>query len=227
MKKLLAMFFSLAFISSTPAQFFGGYADGVTSVPTGKNTFGPALRMVYDDFTFDLPGNIVQFQMVGRNNTIGAVGMQWEIRAGVSAGNGGTLLVSGFALSGTFSPLPLDGSFGTPPAGPGQYGYFDSAPSIPIPLTPGTYWIGLAPIEQGGSWDVTSSQGLGGIGHPLNNGNAYYYDSSNPGANFVSMGADDFGLRIFTDVPTVVVPEPGSLALLGLAILGFLLRARR
>lgn len=227
MKKLLSCLFVLVTLHASRAQFFGGYADGVTSVMTGINTFGPSFRMVYDDFTFDLPGNIIQLQMVGRNNTIAPVGMQWEIRTGVSAGNGGTLLVSGFALNGTFSPLPLDGSFGTPPAGTGQYGYFDSGPSVPIHLEPGTYWIGLAPIQQGGSWDVTSSQGLGAIGHPINNGNAFYYNSADPLADFVSMGANDFGLRIFTDVPTIEVPEPTAFALFGLAVLVFCGRPRR
>jgi len=231
MKRLLLASMVLSVVASGHAQFFGGYADGLSSVPTGKNTFGPALRMVYDDFTFDLPGNIIQFRMIGLNNTIAPVGMQWEIRTGVSAGNGGTLLVSGYALNGTFGPLPLDGSAGTPPpgtppAGIGAYGYYDSGPSIPIHLDPGTYWIGLAPIQQAGTFDVTTTQGLGGIGHPLNNGNAFYFDSSDPQADFVSMGDQDFGLQIYTDVPTVVAPEPSVLALTGLAVLGLILRRK-
>jgi hypothetical protein len=222
MKKCLLVLAALTVLSSAPAQFFGGYADGVTSVPTGKNTIGPALRMVYDDFTFDQPGNIIAFEMVGLHNTGSPVGMYYEIRSGVSAGNGGTLLYFGDNLSAVGGFLPLDGSYGTPPAGPVGFGYgwYDSGPTSTIHLGAGTYWIGMAPLESFGSFDVTSTVGLGAVGHPINNGNAFYYDSSNPSANFISMGANDFGLRIITDASTV--PEPGTLSLISLAAMGFL-----
>lgn len=216
--------------SSAHAQFFGGYADGITSVPTGyNNPIGPALRIVYDDFTFDVAGNITQFEMIGLNNTGSPVGMYYEIRTGMSAGNPGTLLFSGLNLSATAGALPLDGSAGTPPAGSGQYIWYDSGPTnFPsLHLEAGTYWIGMAPVEQFGSLDVTSTTGLGSIGHPINNGNAFYYDSSNPSLYYVSMGANDFGLRIFTDANTSV-PEPGTAMLVSLALVGFLaVRKRR
>ncbi|MGH9801864.1 MAG: hypothetical protein ACRD82_15995, partial [Blastocatellia bacterium] len=89
----------------------------MTSVPTGKNVIGPALRMVYDDFTFDLAGNIVRFEMIGRINTGSPVAMHYEVRSGMSAGNGGSLLLSDTTPSAVVGPLPLDGSFGTPPSG--------------------------------------------------------------------------------------------------------------
>src|ERR1044071_2812882 len=123
MKKLLTLFAALTFLSTTQAQFFGGYADGVTSVPTGKNTIGPALRIVYDDFTFDLPGNIISFEMIGLDFTGSPVGTHYEIRTGMSAGNGGTLLFSGDQLGATAGYLPLDGSYGTPPSGSTGAGY--------------------------------------------------------------------------------------------------------
>lgn len=221
---LLAVIVCLA--AHGQAQWFGGYADGVGSLATGVNTFGPAHRMVYDNFTFDLPGNIIQFRMIGLNNTIGPVGMRWEIRTGVSAGNGGNLVVSGYALTGTSGDLPGVG-YGTPPPGPGRYQYFDSGPSVPIALGAGSYWLGLAPIQQGGSWDVTTTQGLGSIGHPINDGNAFYYDSSNPSLNFVSMGSLDYGLQIFTDGNTnLPVPEPAT-AVLCCAALGAAARRTR
>lgn len=226
MKNCLIALLILSSLTSH-AQFLGGYADGLTSVPTGRNTFGPALRMVYDDFTFDLPGNIIQFQMIGRDNTGSPVAMYYEIRSGVSAGNGGTLVASGLTPTASSGPLPLDGSFGIPPAGSGSYGYYDAGPSIPIHVDPGTYWIGLAPLQGFGSWDVTSTQGLGAIGHPINNGNAFYYNSADPLANFASMGAHDFGLRIYTDVPTTFIPEPNSLSLIALGILGFFRRPKQ
>lgn len=205
--------------------FFGGVADGVTSRPTGKNTFGPALRIVYDDFTFTLPGNINGFEMIGRDNTGAPVAMYYEIRTGMSEGNGGTLLFSGTTPSAAAGDLPLDGALGTPPPGTGAYRWYDAGPSPSIHLEPGTYWIGLAPLQQFGSFDVASTQGLLGVGLPINNGNAFYFDSSDPAANYVSLGDLDFGLRVATDA--AVVPEPAGVAWFSLAAVGFCLGRRR
>lgn len=208
--------------------FFGGYADGITSLPTGRNSIGPALRMVYDDFTFLLPGTITGFEIIGRNYTGNPVGMYYEIRTGVSEGNGGTLLFSGLSFSAAAGYLPLDGSLGTPPpptgAPGGDYMWYDSGPSAPINLNPGTYWIGLAPFQGFGSFDIASTQGLLSTGLPINNGNAFYYDSSNSSMNFVSQGSHDFGLRVATTAS--VIPEPrqtgallGAAALIGLVVM--------
>lgn len=229
MKKLLALILALmvvlTFQASAQAQFFGGYADGVTILPTGRNApIGPPLRMAYDDFTFGIAGDINGFGIVGRNNTGLPVAIYWEIRTGMSAGNPGTLISSGTSPSAVFSPLPESGAFGTPPAGPGQYGLYEGGPPTNIHLNAGTYWIGLAPLEQFGSFDVTSTSGLGSIGYPINNGNAFYFDSSNPSLNYVSMGANDFSLKI-TTVANTTVPEPGALTLIGLAAMA-LIRSR-
>jgi hypothetical protein len=194
--------------------FFGGYADGVTSVPTGKNTFGPALRMAYDDFTFYLAGTITGFEIIGRDNTGSPVGMYYEIRTGVTEGNGGTLLYSGNTPSAAAGDLPLNGSLGTPPSGTGNYRWYDGGLTTPIQLPPGTYWIGLAPLQGFGSFEVASTQGLFAEGTPIDNGRAYYYDSSDPAKNFISQGGTDFGLRVVTTA--TVVPEPGTWALFGL-----------
>lgn len=224
MKKCLYSLATLTLLSSAHAQFFGGWADGVTSMPTSKTA--SLTRLAYDDFTFDLAGSINGFGIVGRNNTGSPVAIYWEIRTGMSAGNGGTLLFSGTSPGATISPLAENSIFGTPPSGPGQFALYEGAPLVPFSVPAGTYWLGLAPLEVFGSFDVTSTQGAGSIGHPINNGNAFYYDSSNPSANYISMGANDFGFKITTSAPTSVVPEPGTLALLGLAALS-LLRLRR
>jgi hypothetical protein len=207
--------------------FFGGYADGLTSLPTGRNTLGPQLRMVYDDFSFFVPGSITGFEIIGRDNTGSPVGMYYEIRSGVSEGNGGTLLFSGFTPSAAAGDLPLSGSFGTPPPGTGNYRWYDAGPSTPIQLEPGTYWIGLAPHQGFGSFDVASTQGLLGEGLPVNNGNAFYYDSSDSAKNFVSQGANDFGLRVVTTAAVVPEPRTAGLLLLGAAAGLLVLRISR
>jgi hypothetical protein len=214
---------ALAQLNGSPG-FFGGYADGASSLPTGKNTFGPALRMVYDDFTFYVPGKIVGFEMVGRDNTGSPVAMYYEVRTGMSEGNGGALLFSGTTPSAAAGDLPLNGAFGAPPPGTGNYRWYDAGPTTPISLDAGTYWIGLAPLQGFGSFDVASTEGLLSVGGPINNGNAFYFDSSNAGATFVSQGATDYALRVATEAS--VVPEPGTLALLILGGATLCLRAR-
>lgn len=127
----------------------------------------------------------------------------------------------------TISPLPTNGSFGTPPPGGGQYVLYEGGfpGGTTLHLEPGTYWIGLAPLQSFGTLDVASTMGLGSVGHPIDNGNAFYYDSSNPGLNFVSMGANDFGLLIHTTASTI--PEPGTLALVGCGVVLFVCRRKR
>ena len=221
MKKFLFFLIGFALVFSAHAQFFGGWADGVTNVPTGKNTIGPGLRIVYENFTFDLAGDIISFDLVGGDTTGSPVGTHYEIRTGMSAGNGGTLLFSGDSIGATFVPLPLDGSAGTPPSGIGTYGRYAGGPLSTIHLEAGSYWIGLAPLESFGSFNVTSTSGSGSIGHPINDGNAFYYNSADASQNFISMGDLDFGLRIYTAASTI--PETGTLTLValgGFALLG-------
>jgi hypothetical protein len=232
MKKSLFLLLSIAVVSSAQAQFFGGYADGVTSLPTGDNVIGTPLRIIYDDFTFDIAGDIMGFDLVGLDNTGSPVAMYYEIRTGMSDGNPGTLLYSGTTASAFESPLPTNGSFGTPPSGSGTYARYEGGfpGGSELHLAAGTYWIGLAPLESFGYFAVASTQGFGSIGHPIGNGNAFYYDSSNPSLNYVSMGATDFAVQVDTLANTnVAVPEPSITALIAVAaVAGFLgRRARR
>ena len=227
MKKWILSLLAFMSLGTTQAQFFGGYADGITNAATGNNSLGSTLRVVYDDFTFDVAGDIVNFGLVGRDNTGAPVAMYYEIRSGMSSGNGGTLLFSGTSPTAVFSALPLSGAYGTPPSGSGTYGLYEGGPgpSTPIHLEAGTYWVGLAPLQQFGSFDVTSTQGQGAMGHPIDDGNAFYYNSSDPLANFISLGASDFGLRIDTLASTI--PEPSNVALIGLAALSVFLWRRQ
>lgn len=237
MKKILLAALAFFFCStSIQAQFFGGYADGETSVPTHYNTIGGLVKkMVYDDFRFDLAGDIVGFEMIGNNFTGSPVGMYYEIRTDMNDGDGGTLLYSGYNLSAVMGFLPVGSAFGTPPAGPTGYGYgwYDSGPASTIHLDPGTYWIGMAAFEGFGSFNVTSTHGLNGVGHPLDDGDAWYYDSTAPDPQFVSMGDLDFGLRIFTAQNTItesdpegMVPEASALVWLPVGLLPFLRRRK-
>src|SRR4051812_24157957 len=167
MKKMLLCLIAFGLVHAAQAQFFGGYADGVTAVPTGDNAFGTFVRLVYDDFTFDVAGDINTFSIIGMNNTGLPGAMYYEIRTGVSEGNGGNLLFSGITPNAIIVPLPVNGSAGTPPAGAtGEYSRYIAGPSVALHLAAGTYWVGLAPVEGFGSFDVTSTQGLGSVGHP-------------------------------------------------------------
>lgn len=230
MKKFFVVIVTFALLETAHAQFFGGFSDGLTSVPTGNQVIGPPFRIVFDDFTFDLPGDITDFSILGLDHTGSPVAMYYEIRTGMSAGNAGTLVTSGTTTGATSVPRPTDGSFGTPPPGSGQYiEYFGGFPGgSPLHVAAGTYWIGLAPLEGFGDFAVATTQGAGSIGHPINNGNAFYFDSSDPSMNYISMGANDFALRIDTLSGTnTAVPEPATFSLLALGTLGFVAWRRR
>ena len=96
----------------------------------------------------------------------------WEIRSGVSSGNGGTLVGSD----------PRRGHADRPHPDPG---YFYDAPPVqitatvaPLVLTAGTYWLSVIPTEPtifvGNQSYVMTTSGLNSVGTPPgNDGNSF------------------------------------------------------
>lgn len=242
MRKWLIVVIGLASVSLAEAQFFGGYANGGSGIRVQKGTSGfPPLQIVYDDFTFDVAGDITRLGMVGADYTSLAYGLYWEIRTGVSIeaggtpwpyglGNttGGTLLFSGTLSWPTITPLALDGSAGTPPRLSDYFHPYSLVQGVfptgsPLHLEAGTYWIGMATVASSGWFNLATTSGQGAVGHPIDNGNAFYYDMFYGGA-FISMDTQDFGYRIDTIASTV--PEPDILTLLTVAVAGFFIQRR-
>jgi hypothetical protein len=141
------------------------------------------------------------------------VGAEYEIRSGVSTGDGGTLVASG-ALSSGFSWTSFGVGFDSPSYGTLGVYRLDIG-GLSVALEPGEYWVGLRPEALTGS-DVVAllgtTSGTNAIGTPPGNDGNSYLDSSLLGFTFDPANAD-FSVGI-TDVP-----EPSTLLLAGLGLL--------
>jgi hypothetical protein len=180
---------------------------------------------------FDVGAGGWQVQSVFSNNVLASGGAPvanlsafYEIRQGVSAGNGGTVVASGLAAATTTA------------TGRQLFGFYDEytvrVSGLSINLSPGKYWLAVYPDDHNlDYYVVTGTLGTNAIGSPQgNNGNSftrstvngYYYNPTEYDwfTYDVSMGVDGQYLN--------TVPEPGLLTALGLGITGlFGLQRRR
>lgn len=151
---------------------------------------------------------------------------QWEIRSGVSVGNAGTLVASGSGV-----PVTTATAFTTQFAG-----YSTIEPVVRVELdvsdfalAPGNYWFGMSVGDAGNNVAgfVAETIGANGIGGPLNDGNAIYFqgDGTNNPFNYVDVAAT-WGSPMDMAYFVTEVPAPSALALLTLGT-GVLLRRRR
>jgi hypothetical protein len=124
----------------------------------------------------------------------------WEIRSGVSNGNGGTLLASG-----TGAPTVTD----TGDAYDGEI-YTVEVDGLNVDLSQGTYWLAVAPDFSSGenSW-LVGTDGANAVGSPAGTGDSYLTDSLF-GDNFVptaDYNVIDYSVGVVT---SVVTPEPAT-----------------
>ncbi len=149
---------------------------------------------------------------------------QWEIRSGVSVGNGGTLIASGSGVPVLSSTPFLSQFIGSPNVDPVARVELD----VPdFALAPGNYWLGfsIGDVGAGVGGYVAETIGANGIGGPLDDGNAIYFQgdgTSNPW-NWVDVNST-WGGPMDAAYFITEAPAPGVAALLSL---GGLLAARR
>lgn len=227
MKKQLAfgLFLLAAGAQASPVIFYGGDGNGLDGLAAQVN--GPSITdaRVYDNFTLSSAmnidgvfGNFIDFGSV-RGGTL-----SWEIRSGVSVGNGGTLLFSGNNTAGTVAT-------GNVPFGGTEFTYSASVSSFL--LGPGNYWLSVSVNGGDGNIYNSTTSGAAGVGGPLADGNSFF-DSTTFGANFADAGGivitpgnnglADFSIGLTGTSP---VPEPASLAVLGVGALALLRRRRK
>ena len=85
----------------------------------------------------------------------------WEIRSGMSEGNGGTLIASGTQSGGNFSQTPTGRS------GFGYTEYTDLVTGLNVNLPSGMYWLAMVPACptcDGRSFNSNSLEGLNAVG---------------------------------------------------------------
>jgi hypothetical protein len=163
--------------------------------------WGPVPAQIYDDFNVTWPFGwnvtaVFSDNLVDTLDGNPIVGAAWEIRQGISAGNPGVLIASGFTLT----PSVTETGRGCP------FGYYCSAggtelrvmvTGLNLFLSPGQYWLNVTPI--GNSNTDSNSQnsvtiGADCVGTPCgNNGNAFINSASNvwdPTTNYGSEYGD-------------------------------------
>ncbi len=167
----------------------------------------------------------------------------WEIRSGVSAGNGGTLVASGDGAD-TITDTGMQTTVFSPFA---SEIYTNTVNGLNVVLGPGTYWLAVAPDTDGAAdayWNLVTTSGANAVGTPPGNDGNSFVSSSFFNENFLptddpsfeGSGTWDYSLGVLgTAQSTLATPEPSivamglgataSLAAYGLA--GLALRRRR
>jgi hypothetical protein len=199
--------------------WYNGDFNGINGLANERNTV-VSQASVYEDFiipngqTWNITG---VFSDNLANTTIG--GADWEIRSGVSEGNGGTLLGSG---SNSAATVTLTGRSGF-----GFLEYMVQVNGLNLNLGPGTYWVNVTPVGNGGgrSFNSTTS-GTNCVGTPCGNDQMAFFNSTFFGCNFTS--TTNVGQPYdFSDGVVGTIPEPATVALLTCGVGALLIAVRR
>jgi hypothetical protein len=184
-----------------PIVWYNGDMGGSFSISNQISLTNSSIDfMVYDNFTVPTRTHVTSvFSYNLTSPGFVPVGARWEIRSGVSAGNGGVVIAAGTVVSG----------FGWKPTGrwnfTGRTEYALIVSGLSVNLAAGEYWLAVAPIGELASGSLLSgSFGLRSLGnlHP-NDGKSYgatFYQTY-PGAGFRDFcaglsGRCDFSLGI-------------------------------
>jgi hypothetical protein len=200
--------------------WYNGDFNGVNGLANERNTV-VSQAAVYEDFIIP---NGQSWLITGlfsdnlANTTIGAA--DWEIRSGVSEGNGGALLASGSNAAATVS---LTGRSGF-----GFLEYMVQVNGLSVNLGPGTYWMNVTPVGNGSgrSFNSTTS-GANCIGTPCGNDMNAFFNSTFFGANFTATSNESQPSDFSNGVIGTIVPEPATIALLTCGVGALLIAVRR
>ncbi len=220
---VLCTFGLLCFTAGAYAEnpyFYGGqfdptnqFANGVANENTATVGGDPYGAAVYQNFYAE--SNITVTGLFTNNlSNFTPTSGYWEIRSGVSEGNGGTLIASG---TGAVTNAPTGRSFN------GLDEFTNAVSGLSVDLPTNQYWFAVVPVCttcQGEAFN-TNTFGLFMIGK--SDPNQEYFNSPS-GPNFTNAN----NLCPHCEFPTFSsgvyavqnVPEPGSLLLLGTAALG-------
>jgi hypothetical protein len=230
MKKfaLLSLFVVLFFAVSGFAAtilFYGGdfnandpNANGLANETDGIVGGSPYGAATFQNFVIP-DGQRWDVESLFTNNLTNFVGPQsayWEIRSGVSEGNGGNLIASGTGnLGNNFTWTPTGRS------GFGLLEYQAHVTMSSIDLGPGQYWFAVVPNDDGNNTRSFNSNTPGpncAIGNCVPG--QEFFNSAFFGANYTNAN-NEGAFNIFSSgVDGTVIPEPSSLIMLGSGLLG-------
>jgi hypothetical protein len=210
--------------------WYNGDDDGRDAL---ANQTGAADGLIYDDFiipagdTYTLTGVFSNDLMY---DPAAATTAYWEIRSGVSAVNGGTLVASGDGadtLTATGRGINLGNTV---------IDEYTNQVAVNVVLTAGTYWLAVAPDVSNQNSYITTTSGANAVGSPPGNDGDSFISSIYFGEYFVptsdpsveGSGTWDYSMGIIgTAQSPAAVPEPFGATLLPAAGLILLAYRRR
>src|SRR6266566_1072797 len=161
--------------------WYNGDFNGVNGLANEDNTAlgSGEFASVYDDFNVPAGGWSVGAVFSDNLSSTTITGALWEIRQGISEGNGGTLIASGMTMTPVVTPTGRSGF--------GFTEFMIEVIGLNVSLPPGTYWLNVTPIGNlsGRSFDSTTS-GTNCVGTPCGNNLNAFWNSNFFGANFTS-----------------------------------------
>jgi hypothetical protein len=205
---LLMLICNGAFPAAADTLWYNGDFSGIGNLDNGINTvIGNSL--VYDDFMVTGGGWVVTSVWSNNLMSYSTTQASWEIRSGMSDGNGGTLVASG---TGPATQTLTGRQYSVPE-------YTIQVSGLNVSLAPGTYWLNVSPIASGsgGSYNSMTS-GANAIGQPAGNDGNSLWTSVHYGypGYTARYGGYDFSMG----VGGTAVPLPGSVWFLGSGLMG-------
>ena len=170
--------------------WYNGDFNGVNGLSNEQNTI-VSQSSIYDNFIVPSPGWHVTGVFSDNLENITVTGATWEIRSGVSEGNGGTLIASGMTATPVVTPTGR-GTFNFPE-------FMIEVTGLSVDLAPGIYWLNVTPIGNGGgrSFDSDTS-GTNCVGLPCGNDDNAFINSTTFGFVFHNTSSGDIGQPDFS-----------------------------